>query len=65
MDKLLKIAIAELGQKEVQGSGNNPAIVNYAREAGFDWIQQQAGNKDRFYQNSLFPEMQGGLTFEN
>ncbi len=38
MDKLFKIAVAELGQKEVQGSGNNPAIVNYAREAGFDWV---------------------------
>ena len=31
MDKLLKTAIAELRQKEVQGSGNNPAIVGYAR----------------------------------
>jgi len=38
MDKLFKIAVAELGQKEVLGNGNNPAIVNYAREAGFDWI---------------------------
>jgi len=38
MDKLFKIAVAELGQKEVQGSGHNPAIVNYAREAGFDWV---------------------------
>jgi uncharacterized protein (TIGR02594 family) len=38
MDKLFKIAVAELGQKEVQGNGNNPTIINYAREAGFDWI---------------------------
>ncbi len=38
MDKLFKIAIAELGQKEVQGSENNPAIVNYARESGFEWV---------------------------
>ncbi len=38
MDKLIKIAVAELGQKEVRGSGNNPAIVNYAREAGFEWV---------------------------
>ncbi|MGV8095014.1 MAG: hypothetical protein AB2L24_24435 [Mangrovibacterium sp.] len=35
MDKLFKIAIAELGQEEVQSRGNNPAIVNYARETGF------------------------------
>jgi len=38
MDQLFKTAIAELGQKEVPGSGNNPAIVGYAREAGFDWV---------------------------
>ncbi|MGV8090979.1 MAG: TIGR02594 family protein [Mangrovibacterium sp.] len=38
MDKLFKIAIAELGQKEIQGSGNNPAIVGYAHEAGFNWV---------------------------
>lgn len=38
MDKLLKIAIAELGQKEVTGPQNNPTIVNYAKEAGFDWV---------------------------
>ena len=30
MDKLFKIAIAELGQKEVAGSSDNPDIVNYA-----------------------------------
>jgi len=38
MDELFKIAVAELGQKEIEGSGNNPAIVNYAREAGFTWV---------------------------
>ncbi len=38
MDKLFKIAIVQLGQKEVHGSGNNPAIVNYAREAGINRV---------------------------
>jgi uncharacterized protein (TIGR02594 family) len=38
MDKLLKIAVAELGQKEISGSGNNPTIVKYAKEAGFSWV---------------------------
>ena len=38
MDKLFKIAIAELGQKEVAGSSNNPDIVNYAHECGFSWV---------------------------
>ena len=37
MDKLFKIAVAELGQKEIGGGGNNPAIVNYACEAGFSY----------------------------
>lgn len=38
MDTIFKIAVAELGQKEIIGSGNNPAIVSYAREAGFPWV---------------------------
>ena len=38
MDKLLKIASAELGQKEISGPEDNPTIVNYAREAGFSWV---------------------------
>ena len=38
MDKILKIAIAELGQKEISGPQDNPTIVNYAKEAGFAWV---------------------------
>lgn len=38
MDKLLKIAVAELGQKEISGPDDNPNIVNYAKEAGFAWV---------------------------
>jgi len=38
MDALLKIAVAELGQKEITGSGNNSVIVHYASEAGFTWV---------------------------
>jgi len=38
MDQLIKVAIAELGQKEIDGPENNPTIVRYAKEAGFDWI---------------------------
>jgi uncharacterized protein (TIGR02594 family) len=38
MDKILKVAIAELGQKEISGPDDNPSIVNYAKEAGFDWV---------------------------
>ncbi len=38
MDKLLKTAIAELGQKEIRGPKHNPTIVRYAKEAGFPWI---------------------------
>lgn len=38
MDNLLKIAFAELGEKEIEGPEHNPTIINYAKEAGFDWI---------------------------
>ena len=38
MDRLLKIAIKELGQKEISGPEDNPAIINYAKEAGFEWV---------------------------
>jgi uncharacterized protein (TIGR02594 family) len=38
MDKIFQIAVAELGQKETPGSEHNPVILNYAREAGFTWI---------------------------
>lgn len=38
MDNLLKVAINELGQKEISGPEHNQTILNYAREAGFTWI---------------------------
>jgi uncharacterized protein (TIGR02594 family) len=38
MDTILKIAAAELGQKEIAGPGNNPSIINYAKESGFKWV---------------------------
>ncbi|MEM6523259.1 MAG: TIGR02594 family protein [Bacteroidota bacterium] len=34
MDKLIQIAVKELGQKEISGSSNNDRIVRYARESG-------------------------------
>lgn len=60
MDKIFQIAVAELGQKEIPGAGNNPKIVNYATEAGFkdvdndetawcsifvNWVAEKAGLK--------------------
>ena len=38
MDKVLKIAVTELGEKEISGPEDNPTIVNYAKEAGFEWV---------------------------
>ena len=38
MDQLLKIAMGELGQKEIEEPEKNPANVNYAKEAGFEWV---------------------------
>jgi uncharacterized protein (TIGR02594 family) len=40
MDTIFKIAVAELGQKEITGPANNPVILNYAREAGFGWVNE-------------------------
>lgn len=38
MDNILRIAVHELGQKEISGPEHNPTIVNYAKEVGFTWI---------------------------
>jgi uncharacterized protein (TIGR02594 family) len=38
MDDFIKVAMAELGQKEIRGPENNPSIVNYAKETDFDWV---------------------------
>lgn len=38
MDKLFKIAIAELGQKEMPGPQHNQRIIEYAHETGYEWI---------------------------
>lgn len=35
---LLKIAVEELGVKETHGPEHSPRILEYAREAGFDWV---------------------------
>ena len=34
----LEIALAEYGTKEIEGSRHNMNIVNYAKESGFDWV---------------------------
>lgn len=38
MDTLIKRAANEIGQKEISGVEDNPNIVNYAKEAGFPWV---------------------------
>ena len=38
MDEILKIAVPELGQKEIPGQQYNRRIVDYAHEAGFTWV---------------------------
>lgn len=35
---LLKAACSQIGQKEIEGKSNNPTIVNYAKECGFEWV---------------------------
>lgn len=38
MSEILRIAIKELGVKEIQGEEDNPVILKYASESGFDWV---------------------------
>ena len=38
MNKLLEITLSQLGVKEIQGEQNNSTIINYAKEAGFLWV---------------------------
>lgn len=39
MDDLLKRAVNELGQKEIDGPSENPSIALYAKEGGrFEWV---------------------------
>jgi len=35
---LVEIALAEYGKKEIEGSRHNMDIVNYAKESGFLWV---------------------------
>ena len=35
---LVEIALAEYGTKEIEGPMNNMDIVHYAKESGFDWV---------------------------
>lgn len=35
---LIEIALAEYGTKEIEGSRHNMDIVNYAKESGFSWV---------------------------
>ncbi|MFZ6000953.1 MAG: TIGR02594 family protein [Bacteroidota bacterium] len=42
MDKLIQIAVNELGQKEISGPAENPSIVRFAREGGnFAWKNEE------------------------
>lgn len=38
MSKLLKIAMSQLGTKEIEGDKHNKTIVNYAHDIGLKWI---------------------------
>jgi len=38
MDNIIKTAVAELGEKEISGAAHNQNIVDYAQEAGFEWV---------------------------
>ncbi|MEM6298924.1 MAG: TIGR02594 family protein [Bacteroidota bacterium] len=39
MSRLLDIATAEIGTEEIVGDEHNPRVLQYAHEAGFDWVK--------------------------
>lgn len=39
MDKIIEVALSQYGTKEIVGEDDNQTIVNYAKEAGFDWVE--------------------------
>lgn len=42
MDKLIQVAVNELGQKEISGPAENQSIVRYAQEGGsFEWKSEE------------------------
>jgi uncharacterized protein (TIGR02594 family) len=38
MSNIIQIASSQLGVKEIAGAGHNQTIVQYAKESGFDWV---------------------------
>lgn len=38
MGDIVRVAAQELGEKEIPGAAHNPRILQYAREAGLGWI---------------------------
>ena len=37
-EKMMLIALKEFGVKEISGQDHNKRIIQYAKEAGFDWV---------------------------
>ena len=35
---MIETALSQYGQKEIVGSNDNPTIVHYAKESGFEWV---------------------------
>ncbi|MFC2126344.1 TIGR02594 family protein [Bacteroidota bacterium] len=50
MDKFLQIAFKELGEKELV-PGDNPRILQYAKKAGFDWVNEDKTPWCSFFAN--------------
>ena len=38
MKTLIEIALAQYGIKEIAGAANNRTILDYAKESGFEWV---------------------------
>lgn len=41
MKSIMEIAMSQYGVKEISGKVNNRTIVDYAKEAGFEWVNDE------------------------
>ncbi len=51
MSTLIEVASKEIGTKEIPGSGHNQRVVNYAKESGFNYINDDETPWCSFFMN--------------
>lgn len=51
MEDILRVASDKLGVQEIPGPNDNPEIVNFAKESGFDWVDDDETAWCSFFMN--------------